>query len=353
MNDINKSYEGILTKYGIETRYNSTYKQELKSLLMERLTNIKFVKKLKRNSPEMIEVENTVSEAVALYKTMNTGDKVINEVKSAAASLRKAMIEEENWSILQSSGTYKTPQLLTYFVTELLFGKHASTVAGKRSDEVEKVVATSCQILQTNLHSDRQVSYQPKSDMVFRSRKMSPLTFNLPLAFHARHRDKVLVETLNHAYVGCSYKAILDYEADLEQAVLERMATGPGICIPDFVKKDVNIWFAIDNIDFLEDTPSGQGTFHGTVIVAFQRVVPGDPVNPPLVIKHCDKSKPRYYMNIDYLQAPVIKISPIRFKTFKLNQSSKLSTYTGVWQLCSHLSYATSCNLEDQPDKEE
>ena len=131
MNDINKSYEGILAKYGIETRHNSTNKQELKSLLMEKLTNIKFVKKLKRNSPEMIEVENTVSEAVALYKTMNTGDKVINEVKSAAASLRKAVIEEENWSILQSSGTYKTPQLLTYFVTELLFGKHASTVAGK------------------------------------------------------------------------------------------------------------------------------------------------------------------------------------------------------------------------------
>ena len=100
MNDINKAYKEILAKYGIETRHNSTYKQELKSLLNKRLTNIKFVRQLSRNSPEMIEVERDVSEAVEFYKTMNTGDIVINEIKSAAASLRKAMIREENWSIL-------------------------------------------------------------------------------------------------------------------------------------------------------------------------------------------------------------------------------------------------------------
>ena len=46
---------------------------------------VKFIKKLSRNYPEMIEVEGTVTEAVHLYKTMNTGDEVINKVKSAAA----------------------------------------------------------------------------------------------------------------------------------------------------------------------------------------------------------------------------------------------------------------------------
>ena len=42
-------------------------------------------------------------------------------------------------------------------------------------------------------------------------------------------------------------KTILEYEADLEQAVLERMSNGLGICLPDFVKEGVSIWFAIDN----------------------------------------------------------------------------------------------------------
>ena len=27
-----------------------------------------------------------------------------------------------------------------------------------------------------------------------------------------------------------------------------------GFCLSDFVKKGVNIWFAVDNIDLLEDT---------------------------------------------------------------------------------------------------
>ena len=39
----------------------------------------------------------------------------------------------------------------------------------------------------------------------------------------------------------------------VEQAVLQRMKETGGFCLPDFVKKVKNIWFAIDNIDLLED----------------------------------------------------------------------------------------------------
>ena len=37
------------------------------------------------------------------------------------------------------------------------------------------------------------------------------------------------------------------------QAVLQRMKETGGFCLPDFVKKVKNIWFAIDYIDLLED----------------------------------------------------------------------------------------------------
>ena len=46
----------------------------------------------------------------------------------------------------------------------------------------------------------------------------------------------------------------------------------------------MNIWFAVDNIDLLEDTPNRQNIIHGTVIVINQRNVNGEPVNKPLVI---------------------------------------------------------------------
>ena len=42
-------------------------------------------------------------------------------------------------------------------------------------------------------------------------------------------------------------------------------------CLPDFIKKNVTLYFAIDNIDFQEDTAYGQNTLHGTILVINQR----------------------------------------------------------------------------------
>jgi len=51
------------------------------------------------------------------------------------------------------------------------------------------------------------------------------------------------------------------------------------------VNKGVNTWFAVDNIDLLEDTPTAQNTFHGTVIVINQRAEDGDPIKQSLAIQ--------------------------------------------------------------------
>ena len=63
------------------------------------------------------------------------------------------------------------------------------------------------------------------------------------------------------------------------------------LSLATFVKKGVNIWFAVDNIDLLEDTPNRQNTFHGTVIVINQKNLDGEPVNKPLVIPEKKNSK--------------------------------------------------------------
>ncbi len=96
-------------------------------------------------------------------------------------------------------------------------------------------------------------------------------------------RDKNLVNNLSEVYIGSDYRRSLNLEKRVERAVLQRMKDTGGFCLPDFVKKWKNIWFAIDNIDLLEDTPTGQKTFHGTVIVINQRPEDGEPVNQPAV----------------------------------------------------------------------
>lgn len=46
---------------------------------------------------------------------------------------------------------------------------------------------------------------------------------------------------------------------------------GPTVYIPKGLKCGDLIQFVVDNIDVIEDTLDGQGTFHGTQIAAFQK----------------------------------------------------------------------------------
>ena len=103
----------------------------------------------------------------------------------------------------------------------------------------------------------------------------------LPGKTETKKKDYVFLQTLQTPLsvgLGGDYRKIIDIEKRVQQAVLGRRL------LPTFVKKGVNIWFAVDNIDLLEDTPNRQNTFHGTVIVINQRNVDGEPVNKPLVI---------------------------------------------------------------------
>ena len=111
-----------------------------------------------------------------------------------------------------------------------------------------------------------------------------------------------------------------------------------GIFLPEFVKKNVNIWFAIDNIDLLEDTPTGQNTFHGTVIIINQRSANGEPVNKPDEIPEKLIIGPPLQFKINYLQEPVIKTSPMHFENFILNKRIDLALkdFTRIWALANH-----------------
>jgi hypothetical protein len=178
-----------------------------------------------------------------------------------------------------------------------------------RIEEVDKTVDVACHFLIQNTRSDRQVKHQPNKNYGFQQTVQTPLSIGLPLAIHSRVRDKNLVNNLSEVYIGSDYQRILELEKRLEQGVLQRMKETGGFCLSDFVKKRVNIWFAVDNIDLLEDTPTGQNTFHGTVIVINQRAEDGEPVNQPLVIPEKLLSPAPLGFEVKYLQEPIIKKS--------------------------------------------
>ena len=86
----------------------------------------------------------------------------------------------------------------------------------------------------------------------------------------------------------------------------------------------------------IEDTPTGQKTFHGKVVIN-QRAVDGEPINRPLVIPEKLSSTPLVF-KVDYMQDPVIKTKPMRFDIFDLGKRQYLLSkdYTHTWALANY-----------------
>lgn len=264
----------------------------------------------------------------------------IKHLETMARMLRGEIMQQQKWSFTGSFEDFPNPPLLQFFLTHLLFGSHTLDVSGMRDKEVNKVVDVVCQFVVQNTRTDRQVKHQPKANEGFKQAVKTPLSVGLPLAIHSRGRDKNLVNTLSDVYIGSDYKFVLDIEKCVEQSVLQRIVETGGFCLPNFVKRDVNIWFAIDNIDLLEDTPTGQNTFHGTVIVLNQRVEDGEAVNQPLALPpKAPDSLVQVGFEVKYCEQLVIKPKPVRFETYKLGNRTELKSndYTHTWALANYL----------------
>lgn len=347
MAEVNEEYVSLLKWHQVCLTESANYKKHLKNLITERLPYVQFVKSVRKNEPESIVLPTAVSKAMEIRSSMLDNDDKISQLRSTANMLRNEMMGHRDWSFNGSFEDFKNPPLLQFFLTHLLFGRHVHKVSEMRNEEVDKMVDVSCQFMIQNSRTDRQVKHQPKKDDVFLQTLQTPLSIGLPLAIHSRVRDRNLVNNLSDVYIGSDYRKIVDIEKRVEQAVLRRMVETGGYCLPDFVKKGVNIWFAVDNIDLLEDTPTGQNTFHGTVIVINQRNVDGEPVNQPLVIPEKLQPEARLAFEVKYLpELEVTKAKPIRFDGYQLGKRQQLVSkdYTHAWALATFLATPEDIN---------
>jgi len=120
---------------------------------------------------------------------------------------------------------------------------------------------------------ERQVNN--KSDAVRSSSEM-PLQLAVGIAVHQAVRSKQLITMLHGFGMSVDYNRILRVEAQIEASVLKRIELNGGLYIPPDVVLGRHVFFAVDNVDFAEDTPDGKNTFHGTVMAIYQRQEPGD-----------------------------------------------------------------------------
>ena len=77
--------------------------------------------------------------------------------------------------------------------------------------------------------------------------------------------------------MSVDYNRILRVESQIEANVLKQVEENDGVYLPPDIVKGRHVFFAIDNVDFSEDTPDGKGTFHGTAMAVYQRSEDQDP----------------------------------------------------------------------------
>ena len=197
------------------------------------------------------------------------------------------------------------------------------------------------QFIIQNSSTDRQVKHEPKKETKFRQMVETPLSVGCPLILHSRVRDKVILGNMSEMYIGKDYQSLLNLEKRIHYTVLKRMETTGGFCLPDFVKKGLTLYFAIDNVNVLEDTPTGQNTLNGAVIVLFQRKNAGgeeDFMQLPLEIPDKLPAEASLEFDVKYMDEPVIKLVPIRFTNYSLSPTPNLRvSFTRTWALANNL----------------
>ena len=71
--------------------------------------------------------------------------------------------------------------------------------------------------------------------------------------------------------LSVEYNRLLRVESQIEASVLKRMEHNDGLSLPPDIVKGRHVFFAIDNIDFQEDTYDGNNTLHGTSMAIYQK----------------------------------------------------------------------------------
>ena len=348
MNDVNYEYLSTLTEHGVSVD-SSDFKRHLKSLITENISTAEFVRPHRLNESEHIINSKTLSVAVGKVVPQDSGE-TLSDIVRVTKLLRDELLNcKDKWHFTGNM-SFENPPMVAFFLKQLLFGTNAHSVSGKRDGAIKNTVSIVSQVLVQNVKSVKQVRHTPKSGVGFVSHTETPLNIGLALSVHNKVRSKQLVNFLSDLHLGTSYSSVLNIENRVECGVVERMKSTGGYCIPTFVKKGKSVFFAIDNIDFLEDTCDGQNTLHGTVVVMNQEDTDeGEVVSQPLIIP--DKVTP-VRQDVVYLEDPRIIPKATKFDTYKVNANSGLlkryATMDRSWMLAWHLGNNTvQCNSED------
>ena len=208
-------------------------------------------------------------------------------VRRCISSFNTNMANKREGRLVVCSDINDVPSELYLLIHGIMIGTRQIQSSDK-SSKAERDALTICQNIMFGTKSNKQVSGNVVPEQVdFRTsvKKENPQVIGLSLAIHHDTRSKATVDLLHAQNYCLDYKRIIRLETSLANAVIRNMQQFEGLYVPPTVKKGAFIYFAVDNIDFNEDTPDGKCTTHGTITTVFQTATAdGDYLAPPLQI---------------------------------------------------------------------
>ena len=104
-----------------------------------------------------------------------------------------------------------------------------------------------------------------------KGKKNTPKHIGTALLVHHTTRSKQLIDYLHGAGDSIGYETVRRVDTSIAQKQLSRYTANNNVFIPENIVPDRFVQFAADNLDILEETLDGKGTFHVTQMAAFQR----------------------------------------------------------------------------------
>lgn len=278
MSELQDAYTNIRSANNVANP-KSTRKQ-LKALMQAEIPGLEFNKPKRVNEPERVTIKRTKDAAINLLEESDTRlDATMTVLYNAASLLRKALGKVKKWKF---TGTFSdvtedhVPMELYAFYRWVLQGPNTTLSTDGKSAKVNINATSLAQSTVTMYLSNQQV--RNKTSLTFRATREMPQQLAIGVAIRQATRSKQIVNMLYKFGVGVEYNRLLRLEAQICSTVIERMLVNDGLYLPPDVIRGRYIFFAIDNVDFAEDTPDGKRTLHATAMAIYQRCQPEDVV---------------------------------------------------------------------------
>jgi len=293
--DVWNRYSELLSEFQIEAGLYRDNKSRFKDKLIKTLPGqIDFVPQLESHQPQL------------LFPT-KAAKIVVQTLKKRSDELYEA-IAIQNISVSQCSDT-ETDELLALHHTAVRIRRDIKECPALQNcgsvskEDAAKVVPQSlytliCLLVNGELDENeenkntKRIALSISQDIVYavsKRKKLTPKHIGIGMALHQSTRSKALVQLVHQAGHCISYDQVRRLDTTLAQQSLNRQSENDNVPVPSNLTAGKFFQFAADNIDLIEETLDGMGTFHATQTVTFQRGREQQQRNEPLKLGR-DKS---------------------------------------------------------------